>query len=66
MDSGQVGVRARGAKGIEIDFYYLGQRCRETVKILPTKANMRFAQRKRITSYFAQRDRLFRSIVTAA
>lgn len=49
MDSEQVGVRARGAKGIEIDFYYLGQRCRETVKIPPTKANMLFAQRKRIT-----------------
>lgn len=49
MDSEQVGVRARGVKGIVIDFYYLGQRCRETVKIPPTKANMLFAQRKRIS-----------------
>lgn len=49
MDREQAGVRARGTKGIEIDFYYLGQRCRETVKILPTKANMIFAQRKRET-----------------
>ena len=49
MDREQVGVRARGVKGIEIDFYYLNQRCRETVKIPPTKANMLFAQRKRQT-----------------
>lgn len=47
MDREQAGVRARGTKGIEIDFYYLGQRCRETIKIPPTKANMLFAQRKR-------------------
>lgn len=47
MDSEQVGVRARGVRGIEIDFYYLGQRCRETVKLPPTKANMLFAHRKR-------------------
>ncbi|MGO8753639.1 MAG: Arm DNA-binding domain-containing protein [Gallionellaceae bacterium] len=49
MDRGQIGVRARGSKGIEIDFYYLGQRCREVIKIPPTKANLLFAQRKRET-----------------
>lgn len=46
MDREQ-GVRPRGLRSIEIDFYYLGQRCRETIKILPTKANLLFARNKR-------------------
>ncbi|MEQ1589562.1 MAG: tyrosine-type recombinase/integrase [Gallionella sp.] len=46
MDRRQ-GVRARGTRGIEIDFYYLGQRCREVIKILPTKENFLHAKRKR-------------------
>lgn len=43
----QVGVRARGTRSIEIDFQYLGQRCREVIKILPTKENFKFAARMR-------------------
>jgi integrase len=46
MDREQ-GVRARGSRSVEIDFYYLGQRCREVIKILPTKANLLFAKNKR-------------------
>lgn len=45
MDRGQ-GVRARG-KSITIDFYYRGQRCREGLKLPPTKANLNFAINKR-------------------
>jgi integrase len=48
MDTEQ-GVRARSPKSIEIDFYYLGQRCREAIKIPPTKANLLHAKRKRET-----------------
>lgn len=41
------GVRIR-ANSIAIDFRYQGQRCRETLKGLPpTKANIKFAERKR-------------------
>jgi len=40
------GVRARG-KSITIDFYYRGQRCREGLKLPPTKANLNFAINKR-------------------
>jgi integrase len=46
MDREQ-GVRARSPRSIEIDFYYLGQRCHEAIKIPPTKANLKFAQNKR-------------------
>lgn len=46
MDTEQ-GVRARSPRSIEIDFYYLGQRCREAIKISPTKANLQFAKNKR-------------------
>ena len=46
MDRGQ-GVRPQSTKGIEIDFYYQGKRCRETIKIPPTKANLQFAANKR-------------------
>lgn len=35
------GVRTRSDKGIEIDFRYRGQRCRETFKIAPTPANLK-------------------------
>lgn len=48
MDREQ-GVRARSPRSIEIDFYYLGQRCREAIKIPPTKANLLHARRKRET-----------------
>lgn len=43
------GIRPRGDNSIEIDFYYLGQRCREPIKIAPTKANLLHAARKRGT-----------------
>jgi integrase len=48
MDREQ-GVRARSPGSIEIDFYYLGQRCREVIKIPPSKANLLHARRKRET-----------------
>jgi len=42
------GIRARSDSGIEIDFSYRGQRCRETLRGLKaTKANLEFARRKR-------------------
>ncbi|MGC2458548.1 MAG: tyrosine-type recombinase/integrase [Gallionellaceae bacterium] len=47
MDREQAGVRVSSPQSIEIDFYYLGQRCREIIKILPTKANLQFAKNKR-------------------
>lgn len=47
MDREQAGVRISSPQSIEIDFYYLGQRCREVIKILPTKANLQFAKNKR-------------------
>lgn len=46
MDREQAGVRGRKT-GIVIDFYFQGIRCRETIKIEPTKANLLFAERKR-------------------
>lgn len=45
MDRG-AGVRARGT-GIQIDFPYRGIRCRETLKIPPTRANLAYAEKKR-------------------
>ena len=47
MDRKLEGVRPKSAKGIEIDFYYQGKRCRETLKLSPTKANLNFAVNKR-------------------
>ena len=46
MGRKQSGVRPRG-KGIQIDFYYRGVRCLETLRMPPTAANMKFAVRKR-------------------
>jgi integrase len=46
MDRGK-GIRTRSDSGIEIDFMYQGRRCRETLALLPTKANLAFAKRKR-------------------
>lgn len=34
-------------KNIRIDFIYRGVRCRETLKIEPTKANLKYAERLR-------------------
>lgn len=47
MDRTQ-GIKPRG-KSIQIDFYYLGIRCRETLKLEPTKANLLFANRFKAT-----------------
>lgn len=42
------GVSPRG-KSIQIDFYYLGVRCRESLKLEPTKQNLAFANRLKAT-----------------
>ena len=42
------GVTPRGSS-ILIDFYYLGKRCRETLRLEPTKPNLAFANRKKTT-----------------
>lgn len=42
------GVTPRG-NSIQIDFYYQGKRCRESLKIEPTKANLAFANRFKST-----------------
>lgn len=42
------GITARG-KSIQIDFYYLGTRCRESLKLEPTKQNLAFANRFKAT-----------------
>ena len=39
-----MGARARG-NAIQIDFVYRGVRCRETLKLEPTKPNMKYAHR---------------------
>jgi len=47
MDRRLDGVRAKSASSVEIDFSYQGIRCRETIKLPPTKANLLFASHKR-------------------
>lgn len=46
MDRRIAGVRARG-NSILLDFTYKGERCRETLKIKPTKTALKEASRKR-------------------
>lgn len=46
MDRGQTGVRPRG-NSIVLDFTYMGQRCRETLRVKPTKTAIKEASRKR-------------------
>jgi integrase len=48
MGRKQTGVRPRG-KGIQIDFYFHGQRCLESLRIPPTTANLKHAARLRET-----------------
>jgi len=43
-----MGAKVRG-KSIQIDFVYRGTRCRETLKLEPTKANLLFAERMHST-----------------
>jgi len=38
------GVRPASGSSIEISFYYKGVRCRERLKLKPTKANLRYAE----------------------
>jgi len=45
--AGRKGLRTRSGSGIEIDFTYRGRRCRETLKLGPTKPNLLHAARKR-------------------
>lgn len=37
-------MRAASRSSIEISFYYKGVRCRERLKLKPTKANLRYTQ----------------------
>ena len=46
MDSGLAGVRARG-NSILVDFIYQGERCRETLRVKPTKTTLKEVSRKR-------------------
>lgn len=41
------GIKIRSSTGIEISFNFRGKRCRETIKIPPTKANLVIAKNKR-------------------
>ena len=60
MDRRQrLGIRARG-RSIQLDFQYRGVRCRETLKIVPTSTNLKFAQRKRETILFEIEKGTFR------
>ncbi len=60
MDRRQrLGVRARG-RSIQLDFQYRGVRCRETLKIPPTAANLKFTQRKRETILYEIETGTFR------
>lgn len=60
MDRRQrLGVRARG-QSVQLDFQYKGVRCRETLKIPPTAANLKFARRKRETILFEIEKGTFR------
>ena len=51
MDSRLPGVRARG-NSVLLDFSYQGERCRETLRIKPTKSALREASRKRESILF--------------
>ena len=42
------GVSVRGEESIQIEFTYKGKRCRESLKILVTDANLRRAYNRRI------------------
>lgn len=42
---GRSGVRAATASSIEIDFYYRGVRCRERIRLKPTRPNIQYAVR---------------------
>lgn len=46
------GLSVRSNSGIQIDFMYRGQRCRETLKLQPTPSNRLYASRKRETILF--------------
>ncbi len=41
------GVRPKSNSSIEIDFYYRGIRCRETIKLKPTPQNLNYAAKRK-------------------
>lgn len=43
----RLGIRITSASSIQIDFSYKGIRCREKLRLKPTKANLAYAERKR-------------------
>ena len=47
MGGRRTGVRKASASSIQVDFTYKGMRCREKIKIIPTKANLAWAERRR-------------------
>jgi integrase len=54
------GIRVRGKAGIQIDFTYRGQRCRETLKgLTATKANLEFARQVRATIHLEIAKNIF-------
>ncbi len=42
------GVSVRGEESIQIEFMYKGKRCRESLRLPPTDANLRYASNRRI------------------
>lgn len=52
MDRRPRGVRVRGGR-IQIDFYYQGVRCRETLPLHPSTSNLRLASQKREAVLYA-------------
>ncbi len=58
MGSKPSGVRPHG-KGIQIDFSYGGQRCRETLRIKATASNMKYAARMRESILFDIANKTF-------
>jgi len=44
MGGRQNGVRSATQSSTAIDFYYQGVRCRERIKLAPTKANQKYVE----------------------
>ncbi|MGJ8518159.1 Arm DNA-binding domain-containing protein [Carnimonas bestiolae] len=58
------GVRPRSKTTIQIDFYYKNQRCRESIKLEPTPANLKKAARHRAAIISAIENGTFDYAVT--
>src|ERR1035438_3903483 len=52
MDRKHSGIRTRG-KSIQLDFYFRGVRCRETLRLRPSPANIRLAEQKLQAVHYA-------------